>query len=64
MYDYIKGPVTRVTPEYIVVEVTGVGWQLNTPNPYAFHVSNEEIQVFNDNLKSIVEILEKVMNNQ
>ncbi|GED19151.1 MULTISPECIES: Holliday junction branch migration protein RuvA [Kurthia] len=46
MYDYIKGPVTRVTPEYIVVEVTGVGWQLNTPNPYAFHVSNEEIQVF------------------
>ena len=27
-------------------------------------LSNEEIQGFNDNLKSIVEILEKVMNNQ
>lgn len=36
MYDYIKGLVTRVTPEYIVIENQGIGWQLFTPNPFAF----------------------------
>lgn len=43
MYDYIKGIVTRVTPEYITLEQGGIGWQIMTPNPYAFH-QNEEIQ--------------------
>ena len=27
MYDYIKGQVTRVTPEYVVVEQQGIGYQ-------------------------------------
>ena len=39
MYDYIKGLVTRVTPEYIVIENQGIGWQLFTPNPFAFRPS-------------------------
>lgn len=43
MYDYIKGLVTRVTPEYIVIENQGIGWQLFTPNPFAFRPS-ETIQ--------------------
>ena len=38
MYDYIIGTVTRVTPEYIVLEQQGIGWQLYTPNPFAFQV--------------------------
>ncbi|HIX43610.1 ATP-dependent DNA helicase RuvA [Kurthia sp. 3B1D] len=46
MYDYIKGVVTRITPEYIVMEQGGIGYQLNTPNPYAFHQSEELVQVF------------------
>ncbi|ARD47017.1 Holliday junction DNA helicase RuvA [Sporosarcina sp. P37] len=46
MYDYIKGYVTRVTPEYIVLEQSGVGWQIMTPNPFAFHVTEEVQQVF------------------
>lgn len=46
MYDYIKGLVTRVTPEYIVLEQQGVGWQIMTPNPFAFHVTEEQQQVF------------------
>ncbi|MEZ7170836.1 Holliday junction branch migration protein RuvA [Sporosarcina sp. OR05] len=46
MYDYIKGYVTRVTPEYITLEQSGVGWQIMTPNPYAFHQSEEVQQVF------------------
>ncbi|MBD7943760.1 Holliday junction branch migration protein RuvA [Psychrobacillus sp. FSL K6-2684] len=46
MYDYIKGQVTRVTPEYVVLEQQGIGYQLFTPNPYAFRKSEEIIQVF------------------
>lgn len=46
MYDYIKGQVTRVTPEYVVVEQQGIGYQLFTPNPFVFRKSEEIIQVF------------------
>ncbi|MGI2326483.1 Holliday junction branch migration protein RuvA [Planococcus sp. YIM B11945] len=44
MYDYIKGTVTRVTPEFLVVEQQGIGWQIFAPNPYSF--GSEELQVF------------------
>lgn len=46
MYDYIKGKITRITPEYIALEVNGIGYQINTPNPYAFHVSEGVQQIF------------------
>ncbi len=46
MYDYIMGAVTRVTPEYIVLEQQGIGWQLYTPNPFAFQVKNENVKVY------------------
>lgn len=46
MYDYIKGLVTRVTPESITLEQGGIGWLMMTPNPYAFHKTDEIQQVF------------------
>ncbi len=46
MYDYLKGHVTRITPEYIALEVNGIGWQLYTPNPFAFRVNNLEQQIY------------------
>ncbi|MDX1807273.1 MAG: Holliday junction branch migration protein RuvA [Paenisporosarcina sp.] len=46
MYDYIKGVVTRVTPEYITLELNGIGWQIFSPNPYAFRVTDIEQQIF------------------
>ncbi len=46
MYDYIKGHVTRVTPEYVVLEQQGIGYQIYTPNPFVFQKNNEIIQVF------------------
>lgn len=46
MYDYIKGKITRITPEYIALEANGIGYQVNTPNPYAFRVSELEQQIF------------------
>lgn len=46
MYDYLKGKITRITPEYIVLEQQGIGWLLYTPNPYAFRQSASEQQIF------------------
>lgn len=46
MYDYLKGVVTRVTPEYVTLEQSGIGWQIFTPNPYAFRVTENEQQIF------------------
>ncbi|XKO54220.1 Holliday junction branch migration protein RuvA [Lysinibacillus fusiformis] len=46
MYDYLKGLITRITPEYIVLEQKGIGWQLNTPNPFAFRTSAMEQQIY------------------
>ncbi|WP_040286374.1 Holliday junction branch migration protein RuvA [Sporosarcina koreensis] len=46
MYDYIKGIITRVTPEYITIEANGIGFQVYTPNPYAFHMTDSVQQVF------------------
>ena len=46
MYDYLKGQVTRITPEYIVLEQQGIGWMLYTPNPYAFRQSASEQQIY------------------
>ncbi|MED3660997.1 Holliday junction branch migration protein RuvA [Ureibacillus sp. FSL K6-8385] len=46
MYDYIIGKVTRITPEYIVLEQNGIGYRVFTPNPYAFRVDEEIRKVF------------------
>jgi Holliday junction DNA helicase RuvA len=46
MYDYIRGQVVRITPEYIVVDQNGIGWQIMTPNPYIFRVSQEPILIY------------------
>lgn len=36
MYEYLTGLVTSVTPQYVVLEVSGVGYQLFVANPYCF----------------------------
>ncbi|EAD8296858.1 Holliday junction branch migration protein RuvA [Listeria monocytogenes] len=47
MYDYIKGTVTTITPEYIVVEAGQIGYQINTGNPFSFQrLEGTEAQVF------------------
>ena len=33
MYNYILGSVTDIESTYIVVEASGVGYQISTPNP-------------------------------
>lgn len=36
MYEFIKGTVMFVGPEYIVVENNGIGYQISTPNPFIY----------------------------
>lgn len=36
MYEYIKGSISFIGPEYIVIENNGMGYRLLTPNPFAF----------------------------
>ena len=36
MYEFIKGMVEFVGPEYIVIENNGIGYQIATPNPFIF----------------------------
>ncbi|EAE3170861.1 Holliday junction branch migration protein RuvA [Listeria monocytogenes] len=47
MYNYIKGTVTTITPEYIVVEAGQIGYQIITGNPFSFQrLEGTEAQVF------------------
>ncbi|HBJ9986784.1 TPA: Holliday junction branch migration protein RuvA [Listeria monocytogenes] len=47
MYDYIKGTVTTITPEYIVVEAGQIGYQIITGNSFSFQrLEGTEAQVF------------------
>ena len=41
MYSYIFGNVTEIESTYIVVDVSGVGYQIYTPNPYSFDINNK-----------------------
>lgn len=36
MFDYLRGNITKQIANYIVVDVSGVGYKLYTPNPYGF----------------------------
>lgn len=45
MYSYIKGIITMILPGYIVVENNGIGYEINTPNPYSFK-ENEEYTIY------------------
>ncbi|MGE8206106.1 Holliday junction branch migration protein RuvA [Heyndrickxia sp. NPDC080065] len=46
MYEYIVGTVEMVTPEYIVVDNNGIGFQILTPNPFVFSINREPIKIY------------------
>ncbi|WAA11571.1 Holliday junction branch migration protein RuvA [Fervidibacillus halotolerans] len=46
MYEYLIGTVTHISPEYIVLENGGIGYQIITPNPYLFTLNQEKTKVF------------------
>jgi Holliday junction DNA helicase RuvA len=44
LINYLKGRITTIRAEYIVLEVGGIGFGLKTPNPFAFEL-HEEVAV-------------------
>jgi holliday junction DNA helicase RuvA len=46
LIDYIRGVITYINPEYVVIENQGMGYQVFTPNPYVFSVDNEERVIY------------------
>lgn len=53
MYEYLEGKITEITPSYIVVDVTGVGYKVYSPTPFAYqegqHAKVFVEQNFSDN---------------
>ena len=41
MYNYIRGKITEVTSNYIVLENNGIGYQIYVGNPYSFQEDSE-----------------------
>ena len=41
MYSYIKGVITEIESNYIVIDNNGIGYLVYTANPYSFNVSEE-----------------------
>ncbi|MFC4776486.1 Holliday junction branch migration protein RuvA [Paenibacillus sp. GCM10023252] len=46
MIDYVKGHVVHLDSEYIVVDVRDIGYQVYTPNPYAFAGQEGAVTVY------------------
>jgi holliday junction DNA helicase RuvA len=36
LYEFIKGTVQYVSPEYVVIENNGIGYQITAPNPFLY----------------------------
>jgi holliday junction DNA helicase RuvA len=47
MIEFIKGYVDNVTPEYIVIDHHGLGYQIHTPNPFSYNKNKQtEIMIY------------------
>ncbi|MRX71400.1 Holliday junction branch migration protein RuvA [Bacillus lacus] len=42
MFEYIKGTINFVTPEYTVIENNGIGYAVHAPNPFIYRVGQEQ----------------------
>ena len=43
MYSYIKGIITEIESNYVVIENNGIGYMVYVPNPYSFKLNDESI---------------------
>lgn len=41
MYAYIEGIIKEVESNYVVLDNNGIGYQIYTPNPYAFNIDEK-----------------------
>lgn len=42
MYEYLIGKITTINPHYVVVEVNGIGYQLQVANPFRYQEGSEQ----------------------
>ena len=47
MFEYLSGLITMVAPDFIVVDVNGVGYRVAVANPYTYQKDNQTpVQIF------------------
>ncbi|NGP43429.1 Holliday junction branch migration protein RuvA [Bacillaceae bacterium SIJ1] len=47
MYDYFKGTITFVCPQYVTIEVQGIGYQFYAPHPLQFeHKQGQDTTIY------------------
>lgn len=46
MYEYLIGTITEVQPDYIVVDVRGIGFRVQVANPYSYPAQQPETKVY------------------
>jgi Holliday junction DNA helicase RuvA len=47
VFEFVRGKVDFVGPEYIVLENNGIGFQIATPNPFVFSSKlHQEVQIY------------------
>mgnify|MGYP001270055649 FL=1 len=46
MIEYLVGTIDFIHPEYIVLDVNGVGYQIFCPNPFAFQQTAGDVKVY------------------
>ena len=45
MYEYLDGTIAFIRPNYIVVDVTGIGYKVFSPTPFAYE-EGQKARVF------------------
>lgn len=46
MIDFLRGHVANVETDYVVIEVSGIGYRVFTPNPYLFSTQEESVVAY------------------
>ncbi len=41
MYGYIRGKITSIDSNYVVVDNNGIGYLVYVPNPYSYQLDKE-----------------------
>ena len=67
MYEYLNGLITDISPNYIVVEIQGIGYRVLVANPYAFSLDSKTTvyveQIIRENEQTLYGFLNKQEKN-
>lgn len=46
VYEFIRGHIEYLSPEYVVIENNGIGYKIYTPNPFLFSKDKEKMIIY------------------